>query len=244
METVATIATWFLIFVSYSFIGWALEVALGIFIEKRLRPVNRGFLIGPICPIYGFGALLITLVIGQTESVLAIFAVSFIGGAILEYITSYIMEKLFHVRWWDYDNMAFNVNGRVCLQCLVMFGVLGVLVIKVLNPLFLGIYGYIPDTPRLALAIIVFVILAADIIISLWLIIKCRVAVGTAERDATEEITENIRKILLDKGKLDRRLAKAFPNMKAKQKPPRAPRKKTSTPKNKTTTSKSTKQSR
>lgn len=225
METAVNLANWFLLFIIYSFIGWALEVALGLVIEKRHKPVNRGFLIGPICPIYGFGAIIMTLIVGKADGVLEIFCVCFLSGAIIEYLTSYIMEKLFHVRWWDYSDKAFNVNGRICLQCLIMFGILGVLAIKILNPLTFGLLNNIPEVPRLAIAIIVFIIMLADILISLWLIIKCRVTVGTSERDATEEITENVRKVMMEKGKLNRRLAKAFPDMQAKKK---TPRKKTS----------------
>ena len=90
-------AIWFLAFICYSFIGWLLEVVVSLI--ERHRFVNRGFLIGPLCPIYGTGALLITFCLGSVKNPLAIFATSIFLSAILEYFTSYLMEKLFHVRW-------------------------------------------------------------------------------------------------------------------------------------------------
>ncbi len=211
MVVAGRIATWCLIFATYAFVGWGTEVLLGAFMRRKV--VNRGFLIGPICPIYGFGALLMTLAAGCGENILEVFLLSFLAGAILEYSTSYVMEKLFRVRWWDYRHEKFNINGRICLKYLICFGIGGVLVVKVFNPILLGIVNGIDDVPRVALAIIVIGMMLVDLVVSLRLIINCRVTVGTTQPDATEEITEHVREVMMEKGKLNRRLTKAFPTM-------------------------------
>ena len=93
------IATWFLIFIIYSFAGWCMEVLISLVLRKKL--INRGFLVGPICPIYGVGALLLSAVLDANEPPLVIFCVAFVGSAVLEYLASFVMERLFRVRWWD-----------------------------------------------------------------------------------------------------------------------------------------------
>lgn len=219
MSTLNTFATWFLLFIIYAVVGWCVEVLHVLYKNKKLS--NRGFLIGPICPIYGCGAIMLTLLLGRTENVFIIFLVSVIASAVLEYLTSFLMEKLFRVRWWDYSNVPFNIRGRICLANLLYFGIFGILIIRFANPFLFSLIGGLSPTVRIILAAIAFAIFICDIAVSLWLIIECRVTVGTVNRDATDEITANIQETLMDKGKLNRRLAKAFPNMEAKKKVPR-----------------------
>ena len=121
----------------YSFFGWLLEVIVTFIKSKKI--VNRGFLIGPYCPIYGKGALLIVLLLKKYENdIIALFVMAVVVCSIIEYITSYVLEKLFNTRWWDYSNIKFNINGRVCLQNLVAFGIFGVLLLKYVNPFLLN----------------------------------------------------------------------------------------------------------
>ena len=102
----------------------------GKFITKG-EFINRGFLIGPYCPIYGSGALLLTFLLNRyVNDKLVLFVMSIVVCSILEYVTSYIMEKIFHIRWWDYSNYKLNINGRVCLNNIALFGLAGVLIIK------------------------------------------------------------------------------------------------------------------
>jgi len=220
MEKLATI---FLIFMTYAFGGWVMEVISSLLQRRKL--VNRGFLIGPICPIYGVGALLLTLVVSSDESPLVIFCVAVVGSAILEYSVSYLMEKLFRVRWWDYTDRAFNLNGRICAESVLIFGMIGVLALKIINPTLLAFYGSMPQFLMLILVAVLAVCLALDIALSLWLMLGVRVAVGTVQRDATDEIAARVHEILTNKGKLNRRLVKAFPNQ--------APTKPTARPKTK-----------
>lgn len=88
--------------------------------------VNRGFLNGPLCPIYGTGAILGVAILGNVHNPIIIFLISMVGATILEYTTSWVMEQLFHARWWDYSNFRFNLQGRVCLLGALIFGLGGV----------------------------------------------------------------------------------------------------------------------
>ena len=220
------VATWFAIFIFYSFAGWLIEVLIS-FIQKR-KIINRGFLVGPICPIYGTGALLLSLVVNSTESPLVIFCVAVVASAILEYVVSYLMEKIFRVRWWDYADQPFNLNGRICISAALSFGVIGVLMLKVITPALLGMIGSLPVAVLYIIAGLLAAWLVFDILLSLWLIFGVRVTVGTVQRDATDEISERVQEILMNKGKLNRRLVKAFPNQTPAKKKPRT---KKSTPK-------------
>ena len=212
------IATWFLIFIIYSFAGWCMEVLISLVLRKKL--INRGFLVGPICPIYGVGALLLSAVLDANEPPLVIFCVAFVGSAVLEYLASFVMERLFRVRWWDYTERPFNLNGRICLESILSFGIIGVLMLKLITPALIGLFQSLPPTILILSASIVFFTVLCDIALSLWLILNIRITVGTVERDATDEISHRVQEILMDKGKLNRRLVKAFPNQKPTKKSP------------------------
>lgn len=220
------VATWFALFIFYSFAGWLIEVLIS-FIQKR-KIINRGFLVGPICPIYGTGALLLPFIVSSVETPLVIFCVAVVGSAILEYVVSYLMEKIFRVRWWDYTDQPFNLNGRICVSAALSFGVIGVLMLKVITPALLGMIGSLPVAVLYIIAGLLAAWLVFDILLSLWLIFGVRVTVGTVQRDATDEISERVQEILMNKGKLNRRLVKAFPNQTPAKKKPRT---KKSTPK-------------
>lgn len=216
MERLAII---FLIFMTYAFGGWAMEVIISLLQRRKL--VNRGFLVGPICPIYGVGALLLSLVVSSDESPLVIFCVAVVGSAVLEYSVSYVMEKLFRVRWWDYTDQPFNLNGRICAESVLAFGVIGVLILKIINPALLALYSSMPQFLMLLLAAVLAAWLIFDVALSLWLMLGIRVTVGTVQRDATDEIAARVHEVLTDKGKLNRRLVKAFPNQTPTKKTPR-----------------------
>ena len=122
-----------LLFFTYSIFGWIMEVILSIIQRKKL--INRGFLIGPYCPIYGIGVILITIFLAKyKEDRIITFVMSILICGTLEYFTSYFMEKIFHARWWDYSNKKMNINGRICLIFCIVWGVLGIVFIKWLYP--------------------------------------------------------------------------------------------------------------
>ncbi len=121
---ITTLEHYFLWFLFYSFVGWMYESILVSCQQHRL--VNRGFLNGPLCPIYGTGAILGVAILGNVRNPIIIFLISMVGATILEYTTSWVMEQLFHARWWDYSNFRFNLQGRVCLLGALIFGLGGV----------------------------------------------------------------------------------------------------------------------
>lgn len=122
-----------LYFTIYSFLGWVCETTYCSIGQRKF--VNRGFLNGPFCPIYGFGALaVITILSPFVDNIPLLFITSIIVTSVLEYVTSFILEKMFNMSWWDYSNYKFNINGRVCLQNSLMFGLLSLFVMLILHP--------------------------------------------------------------------------------------------------------------
>ncbi len=207
------LAVIFLLFLMFSFLGWLMEEVYAYIENGKIS--NRGFLIGPICPIYGVGALLIiTLLEKYQNDILALFVMSTLLGAILEYLTSYIMEKIFKVRWWDYSNYKFNINGRICLSVSVIFGFLGIVTIYILKPFFESILSFFPEIVLIIIAICLGIVFITDIIISGNVISKINKVDLSGARDVTDEITNRVRKSLTKHSIFTRRLANAFPDFK------------------------------
>ena len=124
----------YLIFFIYSFLGWCWETFPCSAIELD-KIHNRGFLLGPICPIYGLGASLSFGLLKNFESSLSIFIYSAFLSCLIEYIIGYLLEKFFHKRWWDYSNYPFQIKRRVCLYGLLIFGLANILIVKKITPI-------------------------------------------------------------------------------------------------------------
>lgn len=152
-------------FFVYGFAGWIWE-SFVCPILTRHRIKNSGFLNGPIVPIYGVGALCVSLLFSPQESVLSIFIEGAFVACVIEYLTSWGMEKLYHRRWWDYSDKAFQVNGRVCLEGFLVFGLFSVVAVKWIQPALLNkIMSY--DTVLLiVLATILSTLLVVDSIVT------------------------------------------------------------------------------
>lgn len=134
----------FYVFVLYGVIGWIYETIL-VSVQKKSF-VNRGFLTGPIIPIYGCGALLFYILFWNSrDQYVMVFFGSVLMATVLEYITSLVMELLFHTRWWDYSHYRYNLNGRVCLMVSLFWGALALLMLHVIHP---GIDYMITSFPR------------------------------------------------------------------------------------------------
>lgn len=205
----------FLLFILYSFLGWLMEVIL-VSIQTK-KPTDRGFLIGPVCPIYGVGALLITLLLSKYINDLpALFIMGALLGAILEYFTSYIMEKIFKTRWWDYSDKKYNINGRISLTTTIGFGALGVILIHFLNPFFKNILIHFSDTLVIIISIILLIIFIIDVITSFKIISKIKIVNTNEVKDTTDEITHHVKEVLRKHSILTKRLVIAFPNLKIK----------------------------
>ena len=198
-----------LLFFIYSFMGWLMEMIVCNLGKKEI--VNRGFLIGPICPIYGNGCLLIILLLKKyLDDPFALFVMAVLICSVLEYFTSWMMEKLFKARWWDYSEKKFNINGRICLKNCIGFGLLGILIMYIVNPFIVKQLLKLNKTLVLVVVIVLSVIYVVDNIMSLKVIQSFKKVAKTIHKDSTAEITKRVRKVLSEKGVLYRRLIKAF----------------------------------
>ena len=156
----------FVLFIIYSFIGYVVEMIFCAVIDKKI--VNRGFLCGPILPIYGLGAIFMLLLLLRYKSdPLVVFVFGAIICSALEYFTSFIFEKIFHNRWWDYSNYKYHLNGRICLLNTVLFGIGGIAIIYGTQPWIDKFITWIDPTILLVCTIICLIILVLDIIYSM-----------------------------------------------------------------------------
>ena len=138
------IKIYFLLYIIYSFVGYIAEV-IYVSIQNEKLTLSRDFFIGPILPIYGAGALIITLFLSSyNDQILVLLILSTVLCTLLEYYTSLILEKVFKLRWWDYKDKKFDLNGRVCLENSLLFGLGGVIIIEFINPLILKILYTLP----------------------------------------------------------------------------------------------------
>jgi uncharacterized membrane protein len=180
-----------MMFIIYAVGGWIMECSLGVIENHKF--VNRGFLIGPYCPIYGVGVVSGTILLSRfSNNIIVLFLLSTIVCGTLEYLTSYFMEKIFKARWWDYSKRKFNINGRICLETLIPFGIISVIIISFVNPLLLNKLYSIPHNILNWLVIAIFTIYLIDCIISFNIILRFK-NLSKQEKDNTEEITKKVR---------------------------------------------------
>ena len=206
------IEIYIMLFFIYSLAGWLVEMIPATIREKKF--VDRGFLVGPYCPIYGCGVILITLLLQKyADDIVVTFFLSVIICGTLEYLTSYIMEKIFKARWWDYSNNKFNINGRICLETLVPFGIGGVLVLFVFNPFLEKIINLIPDLALNIVTGVLCVLFLIDCIVSFKIILNLK-EMTKELKDNTAEISDKVKKIILNKLGPYKRLVNAFPRVK------------------------------
>lgn len=120
-------------FFIYSFLGWLIETIYAMFVHGYF--VKRGFLFGPVCPIYGFGAVLLLMATKKLyKKPLLKFLIATIAFTLFEYMVSFILEMLFGLRWWDYSNDFLNIQGRVSLLYSIFWGVIGLILLEKLHP--------------------------------------------------------------------------------------------------------------
>ena len=203
----------FLLFWFFSILGWIIEVIVCSVCDKKL--VNRGFLIGPYCPIYGFGSLIMLLVSSYKDHLVVCFILALTLCSALEYFASYLMEKLFKIRWWDYSHDTFNINGRICLRNAIAFGALGVIFTRYLNPWYFSIIDKLSDKVLIITSIIVLILTLIDIFISfnamnsIKNIIKKDIS-KYKHKDATDDVKKLVNKKLLNINFLQKRLIETY----------------------------------
>ncbi len=203
---------YFFLFFLYAVLGWIVEVTYVAIIDKKF--VNRGFLIGPYIPIYGYSAIIMVLYLNQyKENPLTVFMLAVFICSLLEYITSYLLEKIFNARWWDYSNLKFNINGRICLKNSFMFGVLSLILIYLINPIFINLLESMNTTWLYVLSIICLIIFITDLITSIVVVFKIKDKLSNHRFDATIEIRKLVN-AKIKKRYLHNRVFSAFPMLK------------------------------
>ena len=161
------IAQYFVEFMFYSFLGWVWESIYCTAKEKKWA--DRGFLFGPICPIYGSCVVVASAVFSSIDvlrspdfPIWGIFILCYIGSAVAEFATSWVLEKRFNARWWDYSELPLNIQGRICVPVSIAFGLAGVAVVKFLIPAIEGVHEVVSPVVYEVLAIVLAAIFGAD----------------------------------------------------------------------------------
>lgn len=185
------------IFIIYAFIGWCTEVSYAALNTGKF--VNRGFLNGPYCPIYGCGVVIVVAILTPLkENLLILFLGSVILTTILEFVTGYILEKIFHNKWWDYSNNPFNIKGYICLKFSILWGLACTFVMDVIHPIIYKAITWIPFIPGLILLSILMCVFIVDCCITVSTILKFNKHLKIMEDMAasihrlSDEIGENI----------------------------------------------------
>lgn len=198
----------------FSIIGWIVECVTCTIIEKRFVR-DRGFLIGPYCPIYGVGGLCAYLILSKYyDDPITLFVLAAVGASILEYVTSYLMEKIFKARWWDYSDYKFNLEGRICLLNAVLFGIMGMIFVYLFNPFIVDILKQIPNHTLIIVSIVIMVVLLTDIILTFTIITKLKLKITKIRKDSTAEIDKQIKEFLVSYSFFVKRIFNAFPGIK------------------------------
>lgn len=202
---------WFSLFIIVSFLGWVMEMFYITIETKKIS--NRGFLLGPYCPIYGASSLLMVVCLQEYKNdMIVLFVMSVLVCSIMEYITGYFMEKIFKARWWDYSHMTFNINGRICLLNSMLFGVGAILLLKYIIPFTLNSLYNCPHIIFYCISGILLLLFFIDCIVSFNIIFKFKHTIESIQKDYTGEISENVKKVIMEKSYPFRRLIMAFPN--------------------------------
>lgn len=174
-----------LYFFTYGFLGWCTEVAYATAKQKRF--VNRGFLNGPVCPIYGVGVSVVVYFLTPVSGNLVfLYLASTILVTVLEGLTGYFMDRIFHHKWWDYSNQPLNIGGYVCLVFSLVWGIACVAIVKVIHPVIHDMLTLIPVTVGVVLIVFLLLILSADLYVTASEILKFNRQLEMMERIAEE----------------------------------------------------------
>lgn len=184
-------------FIIYAFLGWCTEVAYKAVTVGQF--VNRGFLNGPVCPIYGFGMVFVIWALTPVvDNAFLLFAGGFIITTALEWLTGFVLEKLFHAKWWDYSGEPFNIKGYVCLKFSILWALACMLIMNVIHPLIAAAVAIVPVFIGKIIAGISLAALAADSVLTVNTVTKLNrqlrhlSELGAAMRSISDEIGENI----------------------------------------------------
>ena len=188
-----------LLFFIYAFLGWCMEVAFAAC--KSGRFVNRGFLNGPVCPIYGFGMVGVAVLLSPLkDNLLWMYLGSAVITTVIEYITGWMLERIFHAKWWDYSDMPLNIGGYVCLLFSLIWGALCVVIVRYMHPAIAGLVEHLPNWLTIALDGLFVSAIAVDLAATLATIRKLASRLSTLERMAGEihSLSDNIGRRISD----------------------------------------------
>lgn len=191
------------IFFIYAFLGWCTEVSYAALVTGKF--VNRGFLNGPVCPVYGFGVVIVlTCLTPLEENLLLLFLGSVVLTSALEWLTGFVLEKLFHQRWWDYSDQPFNLSGYICLRFSIAWGFACMFVVKLLHPTVLLLIRLIPKTVGIVLLVLLGAVMAVDLAATVSTIVKLNRRLAQIDelaariKEASNEFGENLADKVLD----------------------------------------------
>lgn len=191
------------IFFIYAFLGWCTEVSYAALVTGKF--VNRGFLNGPVCPVYGFGVVIVlTCLTPLEDNLLVLFAGSVVLTSALEWLTGFVLEKLFHQRWWDYSDQPFNLSGYICLRFSIAWGFACLFVVKLLHPTVLLLIRLCPRPLGVVLLVILGAAMAVDLAATVSTIVKLNRRLEQIDelaakiKEASNEFGENLADRVLD----------------------------------------------
>jgi uncharacterized membrane protein len=191
------------IFFIYAFLGWCTEVSYAALVTGKF--VNRGFLNGPVCPVYGFGVVIVLAGLAPLEeNLLLLFLGSVALTSSLEWLTGFVLEKLFHQRWWDYSDQPFNLSGYICLRFSIAWGFACLFVVKLLHPTVLLLIRLVPKTLGVILLALLGAVMAVDLAATVSTIVKLNRRLEQIDelaakiKEASNEFGENLAERVLD----------------------------------------------
>lgn len=186
---------WF--FFIYSFLGWVVEVIFAALNQGKF--VNRGFLNGTVCPIYGFGVTLVVLILEPVkENFIVLYVASVIVTSVIELITGFLLEKIFHSRWWDYSKEHFNIGGYVCLRFSLLWGMACMIVVTNIHPLFERLVRHLHNGWSYAVFYILIVLMVVDLVDTIASILRIKNRLKSIDElaekihDFSDEVGSNI----------------------------------------------------
>lgn len=201
-------------FFIYGFLGWSIEVAYAAVRQKKF--VNRGFLNGPICPIYGVGVTAVVLLAAPfTDRLLLLYVFSAVLVTALELVTGLLLDKLFHHKWWDYSDRPLNIGGYVCLPFSLIWGLACLAIVKGIQPFLERFLHWLPAALVVITVVVLTGILLADVIVTYRTVLHLNRQLAAIKRVAGElhelsdKIGENIYERVRDTLELKDKLARA-----------------------------------
>lgn len=230
-------------FFFYGFAGWCAEVAFAAVRQGKF--VNRGFLNGPICPIYGVGVTIIVTALDSCQkNFVSLYLASTILATFLEWVTGFFLEKLFHHKWWDYSNMPLNIGGYVCPLFSAVWGIACVIVVRILHPMIRTCISWIPRWMSILLLTAFMLTLIIDLYVTVAGILQLNrrlerletaaedlkrlsdqigeniyqnMMEGREKQEKLKELKEKYKTLLQKPSRINRRLLKAFPKLQSRR---------------------------